>query len=74
MANIPDVEKDRARKFLEDYFKDVAKGTPCTVVFTTDGEQRRMSTSSHPLPKKYLEQWQEDCRRLDIDLTLDKSE
>jgi hypothetical protein len=72
MDNIPDVEKERARQWLEDYFKDVAEGKTCTVLFTTDGEQRHMFTSAHPLPDKYLKQWKADCNRLDIDLSLKK--
>lgn len=63
-------EKERAKKLLDDYFKAVAEGAPFTAVFTTDGDRRLMFTSSYPLPKQYLEKWEDDRERAGIDLRL----
>jgi hypothetical protein len=43
---------------------------PYTVILTTDGEKHRIADSSHPLPERYLEKWQEDSMKFDIDLSL----
>jgi hypothetical protein len=43
---------------------------PSTVILTTDGEKHRITDTSHPLPERYLEKWQEDTRNFNIDLSL----
>jgi hypothetical protein len=43
---------------------------PYRVILTTDGRKHRITDTSHPLPERYLEKWQEDSRKFDVDLPL----
>jgi hypothetical protein len=36
------------------------EGKPFTVILTTDGETHRITSSIHPLPSKYLTEWEND--------------
>jgi hypothetical protein len=68
---LPDRIKDHARKALAEFFRNVHEGVSSTLIVTTDGERWKIIDSAHPLPSKYLNQWQEDTRRFDIDMRLD---
>lgn len=67
---VPDTIKERARKALSDFFRSVHEGMPCTLILTTDGESWSITDSSHPLPTRYLKEWEKDSNRFDVDLRL----
>jgi hypothetical protein len=57
-------------KMAAGFVASLEERKPLTVILTTDGEKHRITESSHPLPERYLEKWQEDGERVDIDLSL----
>jgi hypothetical protein len=57
-------------KMAAGFVASLEEKKPSTVIMTTDGEKHRITDSSHPLPERYLEKWQEDSRNFDIDFSL----
>jgi hypothetical protein len=57
-------------KMAAGFVASLEEKKPYTVILTTDGEKHRITDFSHPLPERYLEQWREDSRKFDIDLSL----
>jgi len=68
---LPEGVKNRARKALSEFFRNLHEGLPCTLIVTTDGKKFHVIDSGYPLPDRYLEKWDEDKRRFDADLNLD---
>ena len=57
-------------KMAAGFVASLEEKKPYTVILTTDGEKHRITDTSHPLPERYLEKWQEDRKKFDIDLSL----
>ena len=70
MANLSDAQKDFARKALSDVFRQVEEGFPSTLIVTTDGERYSIRTVFHPLPDRYLKQWEEDRLKYNVNMNL----
>jgi hypothetical protein len=57
-------------KMAAEFAASLEEQRPYTVILTTDGVKHRITDSSHPLPERYLEKWDEDSGKIDIDLSL----